>query len=396
MKPIKTGVILLALLLAAMAMVPVVSAAEQNAASSSQDQVSAPTIDVNKIVQPQLQFDTSRKMVMVNHDLSPDNTVNSSGFQKSNAAIQTLAVSKIPYGSIIYHSNTGITSVFDSNGNLLFSAEDAKAEKVFTPQGPQAATFVHEVPAGSFINTRNDRKYTIYNNQIILTEICQVKATTDIVMTAPPSWPPQYIEGVEYTPSQALGRFTSQWNVPTAPSSTQSGQITTIWNGLHRTTGASGVIQPVLAWNENGNSVYTIRVWEVSSGGTYKSSQMSARAGHQIIGDIAWDSSLSYWKVTIKDVNTGDTSPMYSNLVPTTACQVALMLEGFSQPLQQAYYPGAITFTNNALLSTNGASITPTASAVSGYVADSWFSGNNNLAVNKNSWPNSVFLITGN
>lgn len=395
MKTLKVSVILLTLLLAAMAIVPMVSAAA-NAATISQDHVIAPTIDVSKIQQPQLKFDTSQKMVIVNHDLSPNNTVDSAGFQKSNAATQTLATSKIPYGSIIYHSNAGITSVFDANGNQLFAAEDAKAEKVFTPQGSQAATFVHEVPAGSFINTQNDRKYTIYNNQVILTEINQVKAMTNIVMTAPPNWPPQYIEGVDYTPSQALGRFTSQWTVPTAPSSTQSGQITTIWNGLHRTTGASGVIQPVLAWNENGNSVYTIRVWEVSSGGTYKSSQMSARAGHQIIGDITWDSSMSYWKVTIKDVNTGDTSPLYSNLVPTSACQVALMLEGFLQPLQRAYYPGGITFTNNALLSTSGTSITPTASAVSGYVADSWYSGNNLLAVNKNNWPGSVVLSTGN
>jgi hypothetical protein len=150
-----------------------------------------------------------------------------------------------------------------------------------------------------------------------------------------------------------------------------------------------------LAWNENGDRRYTIRVWDVSDSGTYKSTQMGAKVGHQIAGDLSWDSSMGYWKVTIKDVNTGDTSPMYSNLVSPTSCQIALMLEGFNQPLQSIYEPGAITFTNNVLRSTGGTVITPQASAVSAYVADSWFSGNNLLAVNKNNWPGSVVFSTG-
>jgi hypothetical protein len=151
-----------------------------------------------------------------------------------------------------------------------------------------------------------------------------------------------------------------------------------------------------LAWNENGDQRYTIRVWEVSTSGTYKSTQYGARVGHTIVGDISWDSSMSYWKVTITDVNSGDISPMWSNLVPTSSCQAALMLEGFQQPIYLAYYPGAITFTNNVLRSPSGTDITPPPSSVNGYVADSWFNGNNQLAVNKNNWPSSVVLSTGN
>ncbi|AGB02252.1 hypothetical protein Metfor_1209 [Methanoregula formicica SMSP] len=394
MKRIKIGVILLALLLAAMAIIPMVSA--DNTGTSSATAIQAPTIDVKKIILPELQFEASQKFVDVNQGLNPDKNTVPSKFLTSEFKAGNQGVSKIPYGSIIYHSRDGITRVFDSSGKQLFAADDMKVAKVFTPQGPQAATYVHEVPEGSFINTQGDRKYTIYENSVILTEVTETSAVSGVIMAAPSDWPPQYIEGVEYTPTQAVGRFTSQWTVPTAPSSTQSGQITTIWNGLHRNSGASGVIQPVLAWNENGDLRYTIRVWEVSSSGTYKSTQYGARAGHTIVGDIAWDSSMSYWKVTIKDVNSGDISPMWSNLVSTSSCQAALMLEGFQQPVNRAYYPGAITFTNNVLRSTAGTVITPPASSVNGYVATTWYSGNNLLAVNKNNWPSSVVLSTGN
>jgi len=392
----KIGVVLLALLLAGMAMVPVVSAAEQNSATVSPDQMSAPTIDVNTIVLPQLQFEKSQNIVVVNHELSPDKNSESSASVRSPSGSQNQEISKIPFGSIIYHSRNGITSVFDSSGKQLFAVDDLKSAKVFTPQGSQAAIFVHEVPGGSFINTQGNRKYTIYENKVILTEITEPSTGTGIVMSAPSDWPPQYIEGVEYTPTQAVGRFTSQWTVPSAPTSTQSGQITAIWNGLHRNSGASGVIQPVLAWNENGDRRYTIRVWEVSGSGTYKSTQYGARVGHSITGDISWDPSMSYWKVTIKDVNSGDISPMWSNLVSPSSCQAALMLEGYRQGLSRDYYPGAISFTNNVIRSTSGSIITPPASQVNGYVADSWYNGNNLLAVNKNNWPGSVVLSTGN
>lgn len=394
MKHLKLITVLLALLLAGMAIVPMVSAANSETHSSTNPQ--APTIDVSKIILPQLQFEKSQNMVAVNQGLNPDKNTEFSVFFNTEFKSQNQEISKIPYGSIIYHSRDGITRVFDSSGKQLCAADDAKAAKVFTPQGPQAATFVHEVPGGSFINTQGDRKYTIYENTVILTEITEPSTVSGVLKSAPSDWPPEYIEGVEYTPTQAVGQFTSQWTVPTAPTSTGSGQIKAIWNGLHRNSGSSGVIQPVLAWNENGDLRYTIRVWEVSTGGTYKSTQYGSRVGHTIIGDMSWDSSMSYWKVTIKDTNSGDISPMWSNLVPTSSCQAALMLEGFGLGTHREYYPGAITFTNNVIKSTAGTVITPPASSVNGYVADTWYNANNLLSVNKNGWPGSVVLSTGN
>jgi hypothetical protein len=393
MKMKKIMSILLALLLAAMVIVPMVSA-ETNSISS-QEKTQGPTIDVKNIQLPELQFDPSQKMVVVNNGLNPDQNTETSEFSDTFSKTQSDVVTSVPFGSIIYHSDKGITSVFDSTGKQLFAVDDSKAAQVFTPHGSQTATFVHEVPEGSFINTQGNTKYTIYKDQIILTEITE-KAAADSNSRLLSTWPPQYIEGVEYTPTQALGRFVSQWTVPTAPPSTGSNQITTIWNGLHRTTGSDGVLQPVLAWNENGNQKYTIRIWEVTSGGTYKSTQYGARVGHTIIGDMTWDASMGYWKATIKDVNSGDTSPMWSNLVSPSSCEIALMLEGYDMSAHQNFYPGAITFRNNELRSTSGAVITPPASSVTGRIASSWLNVNPNLNVNINGWPGSVILSTGN
>ena len=124
MKLRKIGVVLLALLLAAMAMVPMVSANDQQNTIGSSDQTIVPVIDVTKIVVPQLQFDKSQKSVIVNGELSPRQNIQTA---QITAASMTNGVNTIPFGSIIYHTKEGFTTVFDSQGNQLFTAEDTKS-----------------------------------------------------------------------------------------------------------------------------------------------------------------------------------------------------------------------------------------------------------------------------
>ena len=300
-------------------------------------------------------YNNSQAKVIVDRTLSP---------------ISGTDVYSIPVGSIIYHSK-GVTTVFDSTGKQILSAEDAKSTMVYTPQGSKSATYVHKIPGGSFINTQNNRTYTIYNNQIILTEITQDSSVVTS-MSTPSDWPARYVEGIEYNPSQSLGEFTSQWTVPAAPALTVNSEDIAIWNGVDSTSGTEAVIQPVLTWNQNNDGSYTIAAWQVINGVSYEASQFGANVGDTIIGTITWEPSLSYRLAEIEDVNTGSTSPLYSNIVSPTSAQVTQILEAFGSDSGNQYLPAPITFTNNALYSTGGGYITPTAQYINAYLRTFW------------------------
>ena len=71
--------------------------------------------------------------------------------KKEVGASQTPVITGIPFGAIVHHSADGITTVFDSAGEQLFSAEDSKSAMVNTPNEPLPATSVFEVPDKSLI-----------------------------------------------------------------------------------------------------------------------------------------------------------------------------------------------------------------------------------------------------
>jgi len=170
-----------------------------------------------------------------------------------------------------------------------------------------------------------------------------------------------------------------------------------MWNGLHRTTSYQGVIQPVVTWNENGDEFFKGRVWQVTNSSVVKSSPISTRTGHEIRGTLTWDEEMEYWKVVLWDLDNYEAASLFSNIVPNTDCQVALMLEG-KATCNSSYIFGYVIFKDVALQSVTGQDITPSVELIDVYIADHWAIPTKLpwLDIYANDWPNSVLFRTGN
>jgi len=107
--------------------------------------------------------------------------------KKSLGPVKGEFVHYIPPGSIIYHSNDGITTVYTPEGKVILKAKDSEAAKLPVP-GPTdylPATHAYQVPSGSHISTEpfefqtedrglistKEAKMTYKNGKVVLTVI---------------------------------------------------------------------------------------------------------------------------------------------------------------------------------------------------------------------------------
>src|SRR5208337_3123353 len=110
----KKIVVLLALLLAAMAMVPLVSA------DGSSIPEPGKLAELEKIPIPSLQFDYSKTPGVMNGEFLLTND------DRESSVITHQGDGKfsVPSGAVIHHSNDGITRVFDKKGKQIFEVND--------------------------------------------------------------------------------------------------------------------------------------------------------------------------------------------------------------------------------------------------------------------------------
>jgi hypothetical protein len=409
----KLGVILLAFLLAAMVMVPMVNAAEQNATTAS-------AVDVSKIQLPQLQFNNSQTKVVVTGELSPE-PITQSAQVTALVATKSSDISKIPYGSIIYHSKSGVTTVFDSTGKQLFATNDSDVAQVSTPQGLKPATQVHEIPSGSIIYSTDNRTYIFYNNQLILTTVNSIvvqsnqKASTSSV-----AWPPAYIEGAESSSLTNVGQFTAQWNVPASPQKLKKNSNKdvyrsqlSIWNGIQSNDGTF-LIQPVLewAWKDKGLDPEPGTVWTGASWYLYPSQSDSFHStrirginpGDNIEGNMLYNKYNNYWTVTLTDITRNIKTTYWTQGIkksmPNNNVQIQTILEAGNKfdTNTQRYIPdgqyicGGFTFNNFYLVDTNGNNILP--KTIGTKTNSAYWPQISGLFVG-NSWPSKIVFNTG-
>jgi hypothetical protein len=76
----------------------------------------------------------------------------------------------LPAGSIISHTQDGITRVFDRNGTQILVANDSE-NQIPTPGGFQPSTKVLEVPNGAFIQADGNMTHIILNGTCIGTTV---------------------------------------------------------------------------------------------------------------------------------------------------------------------------------------------------------------------------------
>jgi len=388
MKTMKLGVLLLTFLLAAVAMVPMVSATEQNASSVS-------AVDVNNSPLPQLQFNNSQTKVVVTGELSPELTAQSAQVA-ALAATQSHTVSKIPYGSIIYHSKDGVTTVFDSTGKQLFAAEDSKAALVNTTKGPLPATGIHEVPSGSVVSSDGKNTMVTYEGKVLFREIDEKSNAqqTDSLVTAQAfSIPHSYVEGIEGTPtSQNVGYYSTTWRVPTTPS--DHAGVLYLFNGVQTTTGRSLLIQPVLAWHAESQTEWSMESVFMygETTGVHSTRRYGVSENHQIQGTMTYNAQSNLWTIITLDNSNGfSTSLTVSNSMPNSGVVINAWLESWGSSLNRLMC-GSTTFNNFVVRDTSNNNIRP--SSVTRYIQSGNWPYLTGLDVLTNNWPTSITLKT--
>ena len=388
MKTLKIGFMLLAFLLAAMVIVPMVSAS----GSVNYSSVS----EVSKLPMPQLHFNSSQKYVNVTTELDPESHTQSSQITSILATSSNPSVAKIPYGSIIYHSKNGVTTVFDANGNQLFAAQDAKSAQLPTPAGSMSATRVHGVPSGSIATASGNVTYVSNKNVLLFEEIDENITSNSNISSAIPALydAQQYVEGINATPiSSSLGTYITFWTVPSNPQEYLTGEPVFLWNGVQSNGDVPGqgrmvLIQPVLQWNVESDqwSMASWVVWGDSS--SYHNTDVTGvTAGDTIEGIMTYSNNA--WKVTTKDTSrnlaTGDLG--VANMLPNSNVLLEVYLESWA-PAVTRYMPGPAPFYNFIIQDTSGANCYP--STVNTDIRSTTYPQLTLGISNTTYWPNTI------
>jgi hypothetical protein len=317
----KIGVVLLALLLAAMAMVPFVNAADEQ------------IINGNNFPLSQLKPDDSQTKVVIQN-----------GFSLIKGDVQTV----IPVGSIIQHSDNGITRVFDPNGKQISISNDIDSPKIPTPYGYLPAVNVNQIPDGSYVDVKDNGITNVYSkDQRVLTVISPVSNKT-VSKKNPIPTTSGWIEDSYAWNIPQMGQFIADWTVPSSPPNPQTGAIDFIFNGIE--PGNSwGIVQPVLEYNYAGTHQWTGSPWYVDSNNIgYRGTSIGTTVGHHVRGTLGWNQNLNRWNIIFEDMTNSGYSSSFSTNAPnigTNNVGAFCALEGYYVNNDNDV-PGTTTFYN--------------------------------------------------
>lgn len=320
----KQCILLLALLLAAMAMVPTVSAEEEK----------------------QISEDFS-----ISH-IRPDDFQATVVIQNGFSLSKEENLTSIPTGSIIQHSDDGITRVFDSRGNQLIRSVDNDSPKIPTPKGVTSAVNINQIPNGSFVQVNDDGITNVFlDDTRILTVISPTKSGRDMMMVPSTNG---WIESSYKRGITQLGQFIADWKVPSSPPNPATGSIIYIFNAIIP-SGDTGIVQPVLEYNYARPHQWTAAPWYGSNGVYYRGSTINTAEGHTIRGTLGWNSNLNRWNIIIQDIGNGGYSSSFSTNAPnvgTNNIGAFCALEGWHINNDNDV-PGKIVFSNIRLRDVN-------------------------------------------
>ncbi|MFA5267550.1 MAG: hypothetical protein WC379_06225 [Methanoregula sp.] len=422
----KRGVILLALLLAAMAMVPCASAGEQNENALITDEIAAMAVDSNSVQMPQLHYNSTQPGIILTNELVLDADVKTDQIKKEIESSQAPVITGIPFGAIVHHSADGVTTVFDSTGEQLFSAEDSKSAMVNTPNEPLPATSVFEVPDKSLIVENKSIINVFYEKNRILTIITDPAIGRKSIIARQQSLD-RWIEYGETASITTVGQFSARWNVPKSPTlvhqytpgSSLDGTVSTVWNGLETSSG-NYLLQPVLEWyvRDTATSPYptianwSIATWWVPPGNGIHSTRRYGipstgeliLPGHQVQGNMMHSGAI--WFGAISDLSLGVSSTLFldttqSDQLTYQNLRAFTVLEGWNPYLlspssyDYRYIPGPVTFGNIVINDIDGNNAIP-ASIPATINSATWNPTNYGLSVTNSAWPTSITLTTGN
>jgi hypothetical protein len=232
-------------------------------------------------------------------------------------------VYSIPPSSTILHKD-GFTVVYEpTKSKMILNISDSQAEIISTPFGPKKASYVHQLPDGSFIHKIDDKTTEVYvNDECILTVINENNVREK-----------EYNDWIEYAYNlriDEISEFTAYWEVPEEPPSPGRDALDYIFNGI-QPQDESSIVQPVLEYNYDGSDRWTVAPWAVVNGDdAFTGHRFDVDEDDRLMGRLLWNLGDREWYIEIKDLTSNHASTMESDLIETDYdLEVFLALEGY-------------------------------------------------------------------
>jgi hypothetical protein len=242
---------------------------------------------------------------------------------------------QIQRGSTVHQLRNGLTEVTGPDNTLQMTARDLDSEFVHTPSGLAKANHVFNLPSGSEIENRGNET-DIYTDDTLILRVIDTS-----MMTLPDfsGW----LEQANNWSVSNLDYYSGAWTVPSSPINSTGGAVDFLFNAIEPNTG-TGIIQPVLEWNQAGSHAWTLRSWYGPvNGNYYASSPVNAKVKDSISGVMS--NSRSGWSIVSRDETTRRSTSLTTRSVGTKGLAVFCALEGYSVS-SNADLPGTTTLKN--------------------------------------------------
>ncbi|MDY0387660.1 MAG: hypothetical protein RBT65_11150 [Methanolobus sp.] len=145
--------------------------------------------------------------------------------------------------------------------------------------------------------------------------------------------------------------FDAYWKVPVDPPHPNNDAVDFLFNAITPQVG-SGIVQPVLEWNQLDSGRWTCRAWCVSGTDKFYSDPLYVSEGDEIQGLMSWNSWYNEWFICVTDTAANKQKYIYSDFVGDSNLEVYAALEG-TYLQDNGDVPGDTTFYNMNLRDSN-------------------------------------------
>jgi len=207
------------------------------------------------------------------------------------SAKKTMNTYYIPEGSIIYHYNDGVTTVYNKEGKIVLKTKDSETPKILTPLGiemPVTYCFQGNMERGSKVVYGSFRIHT-EDKGVLIDDKALIEYKPDdsilYVRMHERGWKPEpnividhrdqiaqkgtrsfsgWIERSQDLDVSLIDEFNAYWRVPLSPPSPHYNSVNFLFNGIQPISGGK-IVQPVLEWNQLQSHRWTARAWWAST-----------------------------------------------------------------------------------------------------------------------------------
>jgi hypothetical protein len=258
---------------------------------------------------------------------------------------------EIPEGSIIYHSSSGITRIFDSGGVQLLIAKDSDSPRIKNVP----STWPLQCPNESVIKPNANNTQIFINKKLIATVLYD-SPNASINKLMDYAYDGGWIEEAYHNNIPNLGYFGAHWIVPSEPSSPGNMVQDAFFPAIQPNSGPVTIMQPVLEWSIHNHWFAFTEFWD-RFGTPFSSTNINANVGDPIHGELIFNTVERNWYINITNDRTTENRRWAVGNEGNLNKKVYLALEAYHLD-KNSDLSGSTIFSNILLTDDTGTPIT--------------------------------------